>query len=660
MKKILSLLLLSTALISCRSSSGRSNLDAASFADGNMTYLAYSNTDPNVAGIIINKCLTTPEITAIMGDRNNLEKAKALCKAELISVSNDAMRVAISAQISSISVDEILNAKTNRLKYVTGEINRMEQTVSSLKIEIANLSASSANEESKRTLQRMQETISSQLADLQTQQKELSSALSAAKNDASMKMLKDIDIKDTLQLVEKGKENADQAADIFMMLLNKNVLYNLDVNRNRILVKAIQNFDPVCKNDSRTFADGQYDQGLERISYDCVKGGGIRYNQISCPVAGYERNGNTCVFTGKGVNVSTMSASHSGLCAVTKGKAVTCWGKAGTFPLNHIATTSVKAAGFGRKTEEELAGLGGGVGFGGSGGTPIAQMLGNFVVGSDHAMCSLDGSNKLNRCWPEVNAAPLDNDVFTAVQGGYAHYCGITANKAVKCWGENSYNQTSVVNGLSDVKSIAIGEQSSCALTESGKVECWGTHVGPRSSSMANAPSNLGKVIAISNGASHACAIGEDNAVRCWGQNDYGQTNVPSDLGAVRTVLAARYQSCAITVANGLRCWGGIASTDKFPVQPAPALSDVTRLTSGNFGFNVCAITKAGKVSCWGSKSYSGESSYDVNPPANLGSVEDVAITAMGYFCGRMTSGGLSCWGNVKETGANIPAIFSN
>ena len=657
MKKIFSLMLLSSALLSCRSSSGRSALDAASFSDGTWTYLVYYNPDPSVLRFVINKCRSTTEIDAVVSEGKDLNKAKALCNGEVSTPAPSDLKEAIASQISNISFDDILNSKMNRSNYLTNEVASIQSQIDRLNSEMSALDASSSR---KHSLQDDHDLKAIDLQDLIKQQAELNTALAASKSQASMKALKDLDLIDTLRLVEKGQESANLAADIFIsMLADKDKIYKLDVNKNRILVKAIQNFDAICRNDTRTFESGEIDQGVERMTYACMKGGLVSFTSITCPLPGYERVSGACVFTGKGLALANITASHSGICAVTKGKAVTCWGKAGSFPLNYIATSEVKPAGFGRlpETSPKL----GGIGFGGTG-TPIAQMLGNSVIGADHAMCSLDSSNKINRCWPELNSAPINTDAFTSVQSGYAHYCGLTADKTVKCWGENSFNQMSVPF-LSNVTALSAAGQSTCALTSDGKVNCLGTMMGNLNQSLANSPGDMKKAIAISTGAMHACAIMDDNSVRCWGENEYGQTSVPSDLGGVRSVGAGRFQTCAITMSKDLRCWGKDNSSATFA--DAPKLQNVARIFIGNLGLNICAKTLDDKVFCWGTLQYGVNTDdrnaieYSVTPPANLGKVDDIVISSVGYICARMSSGGLTCWGNVDGMGS-IPAIFQN
>lgn len=655
MKKIFSLMLLSSALLSCKSSSGRSGLDAAGFSDGETTYLTSYN--EATLRFSINRCISSEELKKVMAAGTDIAKAKSLCKTAVSSHSIDEMQAALVDQINTLAPDVLISSASTRLSSLTNQIADAQRYVAGIQDQLNVLSVAS---DSRNSLANTKKVAEESLANLQKMSDELKVALDNARQKKSVGMFTDIALEDTIHLAaEVDKVAGETAKTLLRMLANKDHIYSLDMSTNRLLVKAIQSFEPLCVNGVRNFI-GEVDQGLERVSFDCDANGGLNLTKVLCPLAGYERLNNTCVFTGNGLSLASINASHSGICAITKGKAVTCWGKAGAFPLNHIATSSVKpGGGFGRMGDSSGT-MGSSLNFG-STGTPIAQMLGNAVIGSDHAMCSLDSGNKINRCWPEMNAAPIATDAFSVVQGGYSHFCGLTSNRDVKCWGENTESQLSVPpEASSNISAISVGSQSTCALTAEGKVSCWGIHMGNRAQSLASSEDlpSMRKAIAVSNGTMHACAILDDNSLRCWGQNEAGQTNVPADLGGVRSVLASRYETCVITTAYDLRCWGKDPLSSVY--KAAPPLKDVARLVAGDLGFNNCAITKAGKVACWGTGSYGDAYPYDLTPPADLGSVDELAITAIGYVCARMSSGGLSCWGKPNGVSLEIPTIFQN
>ena len=94
---------------------------------------------------------------------------------------------------------------------------------------------------------------------------------------------------------------------------------------------------------------------------------------------------------------------------------------------------------------------------------------------------------------------PLNN--VKALDAGNGHVCAVTNDGAVYCWGNNGYGQAGVRNidevhnvyyaqrvekgqqntdgdYLSNVASVTLAHNSSCALTEDGQVYCWGDNSG--------------------------------------------------------------------------------------------------------------------------------------------------------------------------------------
>jgi alpha-tubulin suppressor-like RCC1 family protein len=113
----------------------------------------------------------------------------------------------------------------------------------------------------------------------------------------------------------------------------------------------------------------------------------------------------------------------------------------------------------------------------------------------------------------------------------------------VRCWGDNGSGQLGdgtrrdrrspvAVPGLeAHVVAISAGLAHTCALTERGRVRCWGNdsygQLGDGdggSSRLPVAVSDLGaSVVAISAGEFHTCAVTEGSRPACWGSNDSGQ-----------------------------------------------------------------------------------------------------------------------------------------
>ncbi len=203
----------------------------------------------------------------------------------------------------------------------------------------------------------------------------------------------------------------------------------------------------------------------------------------------------------------------------------------------------------------------------------------------------------------------------TVIALGYWHSCAILDDGKVKCWGANTYGQLGL--GVSSAQvggsasemgdnlaalnlgagfravSLALGYGHSCALSDAGKVKCWGQnsggqlglgdtgHRGKAAGEMgASLPTvDLGShtALEISANTSHTCAVLEDHSVRCWGNNFFGQLGIgdiqnrgdgPGEMGAnlpavdlgtgetARSVTAGGAYTCALLTSGSVKCWG--------------------------------------------------------------------------------------------------------
>jgi alpha-tubulin suppressor-like RCC1 family protein len=160
------------------------------------------------------------------------------------------------------------------------------------------------------------------------------------------------------------------------------------------------------------------------------------------------------------------------------------------------------------------------------------------------------------------------------VESGYYHSCALTTLGGVKCWGYNGYGQigagdydnrlvpTDVVGLSSGISAIANGYYTSCGITTTGQLKCWGSNVA------SNVPVNnstfIDGVIEVGLGNGHTCVMITGGGVRCWGSNNYGQVgNGTTD-----------YQSSP-TPPIGLAGTVGITQTINFPPLPEQNLGDV-------------------------------------------------------------------------------------
>jgi len=276
---------------------------------------------------------------------------------------------------------------------------------------------------------------------------------------------------------------------------------------------------------------------------------------------------------------------------------------------------------------------------------------------------------------------------------GYNHACAISQTGSVSCWGDNSKGQigdgttsfrpqaTPVVGLSAKVTQLALTYQSSCALLETGAVQCWGGNsqgelgVGiaakiTQSSTPKNAVllSNM-TVKRLVSGRQHLCGMTNNDPLVCWGWNDLGQlgltdTNpryIPTPVTAAGTglkQLAAGYGHTCVTRTNDTLCWGdnskgqlgdGTTTSSSIPVTVS-ALSGVTALTLGKE--HSCATLATNAAFCWGSRQ-AGQTAQTIDQtvvdkvPVAVASLTVKHSLSAGDFhtCSIGEGGIVKCWG---------------
>ena len=302
------------------------------------------------------------------------------------------------------------------------------------------------------------------------------------------------------------------------------------------------------------------------------------------------------------------------------------------------------------------------------------------IVGAAQTVCALleDGSAK---CWGDnlsgelgANskeiyvstpiAVELGTDKAIDLQASAAYIpasinygsfaCAALAGGGMKCWGDNIKGQLGdgttvnrdspvVVVGLtgSQITGLGLTDSSSCALLESGTVECWGNNDSGRLGNGTTVDHSLTpvqvinldqKATSIAGGCETMYALMADGSVRSWGKNkwppfcasDFGslgngttvdQANVPvvvdfSNLAGLRaTEISAGCDNACVLASNGtMWCWGyngngglgnGTNVSTKAPVKVIDLPATVRHLSTGNSD-HTCAMLSNGKFMCWG------------------------------------------------------------
>lgn len=388
----------------------------------------------------------------------------------------------------------------------------------------------------------------------------------------------------------------------------------------------------------------------------------------------------------RGVAASiSVGGLHS--CALMETGSVRCWGS------NYVGQLGA-VPDFKRNLPTDVAGLPASLAQieAGANFTCARTMAGGVKCWGDNYYLQLgDGSIVQWRPLP-VDVDGLASSV-TMVSAGVYHACGLTPGGGVKCWGNNFYGElgdgtylnsaTPVdVSGLaSGVTVITAGSGHTCALTVGGGVKCWGDNysgqLGDRTNTRRPIPVDVigleSGVVAIAAGGSHTCALLNSGGIQCWGYNGEGQLgdgsvtdrNFPVDVmglgSAASAVVAGSTHTCAMTTGGGVKCWGnnnfgalGDGSTLRrlIPVEVLGLTSGVSAITAGDA--HTCARMVNHSVKCWGFNGKGGLGNgvitdRIVTSPVDVDGLADnvLQISAGGaHTCALVGDGRAKCWGD--------------
>ena len=308
------------------------------------------------------------------------------------------------------------------------------------------------------------------------------------------------------------------------------------------------------------------------------------------------------------LNLTSVSVGDSVACAAATDNRAYCWGS------------------------QKYGQLGNGVSVTGTSATPnlvigavshAAVPLTRVSAGGNHACGLAPGGAAW--CWGQDSVRQLGNDdgtragvnsttpipvgggqLFTAITAGRTHTCGLRADGAAFCWGDNRSGQlgvasqdtidreTAVTGGIA-FTSLSAGGFHTCGLTAAGTAYCWGNDaqgqlgrgVGSGTSSTPVPVVGGLSFRSISAGRAATCGITVGGAAYCWGSNAYGllgggaaggMSTVPQAVAGGRTdysvVTVGVRHACAVAQ-TGAYCWGSnilgaLGNELQALVQPSP------------------------------------------------------------------------------------------
>jgi alpha-tubulin suppressor-like RCC1 family protein len=265
---------------------------------------------------------------------------------------------------------------------------------------------------------------------------------------------------------------------------------------------------------------------------------------------------------------------------------------------------------------------------------------------------------------PEAEAG----ERVTAVALGVSHACAVTDEGRVFCWGSNGQGQLGLpsaqsARSLTPVElpttlrftHVAAGSMHTCALTAEGVAHCWGAGVPLGDSTLASSAGPVrvagGHVFAsLTAGDRGTCALTRGGVAYCWGANTHGElgTGVFGEGGR-----------------------GGPAPEAAIVKSPQPVLGGRVFSSLSLESQHACGVTMGGPAFCWGDEgqgrlghggaaALSSSFGYAVPTPV-AGEVAFAQVSAgRAHSCALATGGAAWCWGESAEAQTGIGARSPN
>jgi alpha-tubulin suppressor-like RCC1 family protein len=232
---------------------------------------------------------------------------------------------------------------------------------------------------------------------------------------------------------------------------------------------------------------------------------------------------------------------------------------------------------------------------------------------------------------------------FSGGGSDYGGHClAIIKDGTIVAWGNNNYGQSLAPGGMTDVVSIAAGQDHYLAIRSDGSVIGWGgqEHQG---NGQAWAPSTLGPVAAVAGGIDHSIAIRTDGTLAAWGYDSSGLSALPGNLRSVRALATGPNHSLALQTNGNVIGWG-LARYSSVPT----SLSNVVAIAVGSR--RSIALRHDGVVVAWDDNGAIEKTAVD-----GASNVVAIAAGSGDHEMALRSDGTVVAWGNNAAGQADVP-----
>ena len=245
-----------------------------------------------------------------------------------------------------------------------------------------------------------------------------------------------------------------------------------------------------------------------------------------------------------------------------------------------------------------------------------------------------------------------------------------------------------IVEGLTgSVEKLSAGWYHTCALLQSGAIACWGDNGSGALGDGSKTPSPRavtvkglsGKAVDVSAGDSFTCALLDSGSVQCWGDNEYGKLSADPETAASEStapitvsglgetagqVTTATGHGCALLTSGAVQCWGenvsgelGDGTSDDSATPVAVSGLNGSAKAVGAGGSHSCALLEDGSVQCWGTNRDGDLGSSQVSTGDGANSATPVSVEGLGgkataiavgttSTCALLEDSSVRCWGD--------------